>query len=426
MSGNGKAHHTWRENLGALGPGILFAGAAIGVSHLVQSTRAGAGWGFGLVWAVVLAMVCKYPFIEAGHRYTVATGESLLHGYLRLGRWALGLFMAVVVGSAFITMAAVTAVTAGLAGALLGLDWSLAALSALVLGVTLVICAVGRYHVLDLVMKTMVLTLGVLTLTAVGVAAFHGPAATGNPTEVAASPGIWSAAGITFLLALMGWMPTPLDVAVWPSLWILEKSRRNRRLPTMREAMIDFHAGYIVTGVLALAFLSLGALVMHGTGKPLPDSGVAFGRMLVDMYAATLGEWSRWIIGLVAFITMFSTTLTVLDGYSRAMAGGFGLLLGAGEESRRRTAFFLMPVVAGLALVVIAFFLKGMRTLVDAATVLAFLAAPLLAWLNLRVVRSPVVPARYRPGALLTALTWVGLVFLVGFGLVWVWVRWLK
>jgi len=31
-----------------LGPGLLFAGAAIGVSHLVQSTRAGAD--FGLVY----------------------------------------------------------------------------------------------------------------------------------------------------------------------------------------------------------------------------------------------------------------------------------------------------------------------------------------------------------------------------------------
>ena len=32
-----------------LGPGLLFAGAAIGVSHLVQSTRAGADFGLGLI-----------------------------------------------------------------------------------------------------------------------------------------------------------------------------------------------------------------------------------------------------------------------------------------------------------------------------------------------------------------------------------------
>ncbi len=32
-----------------LGPGLLFAGAAIGVSHLKQSTRSGADFGFGLL-----------------------------------------------------------------------------------------------------------------------------------------------------------------------------------------------------------------------------------------------------------------------------------------------------------------------------------------------------------------------------------------
>jgi Mn2+/Fe2+ NRAMP family transporter len=409
-------------SLRAVGPGILFAGAAIGVSHLVQSTRAGAGWGFGLIWVVVLAMVCKYPFIEAGHRYTVAAGESVLEGYLRLGRWALGLFMAIVIGSAFITMAAVTAVTGGLAGALVGLEWSLAALSAAVLGIALAICTVGRYRVLDPVMKVMVAVLGVATVVAVAVAAAHGSAKA--PGFV--SPAVWSAAGLTFLLALMGWMPTPLDVAVWPSLWILEKSREDRRLPTMGEAMVDFHLGYVVTGVLAVAFLSLGALVMHGSGEEFSSSGVAFGRQLVDMYAATLGEWSRWIIALVAFITMFSTTLTVLDGYARTLAGGVGLLLGRNELQRRQDGFVLMPVVAGLALVVIAFFMKGMRALVDVATVLAFLAAPVLAWLNMRLVRGPKVPREHRPGPVLTALTWAGLVFLVGFGLVWVWVRWVR
>ena len=219
----------------------------------------------------------------------------------------------------------------------------------------------------------------------------------------------------------MGWMPTPLDVAVWPSLWILEKSRQDRRPPTMAEAMVDFHLGYIVTGVLAVAFVTFGALVMHGTGREFSASGVEFGRQLVDMYAATLGEWSRWVIGVVAFITMFSTTLTVLDGYARTLAGGFGLLAGQDEEIRRRASFSLMPVVAGLALVVIAFFMTGMRALVDVATVLAFLAAPLLAWLNFKVVRGPAVPAEFRPGRVLTGLTWAGLVFLLGFAALWAW-----
>jgi Mn2+/Fe2+ NRAMP family transporter len=398
----------------------MYAGAAIGVSHLVQSTRAGAGWGFGLSWAVLLALVAKYPFIQYGHRYTVATGESLLHGYRRLGRWALALFMAVVVGSAFITMAAVTAVTAGLAGVMLGLDWSLAALSALVLGVVLAVCALGRYRLLDSFMKLMVSALAVLTLVAVGVAVAHGPA--GLPDY--RPPPLWTVTGVGFLLALMGWMPTPLDVTAWSSLWVLEKARQDRRLPTMGEAMVDFHAGYVVTGVLALAFVAFGALVMHGTGREFAASGLGFARQLVDMYTATLGGWSRWLIVLVAFITMFSTTLTVLDGYARTLGHGLGMLVGADETARQRLVTVAQPVTAALALVIIATLMRSMTALVDVVTLLAFLAAPLIAWLNFRVMTGPAVPVAHRPGRLLSALSWAGLCFLGGFGLVWAWLRW--
>ena len=69
-----------------LGPGLLFAGAAIGVSHLVQSTKAGADFGFGLVWALLLAHFCKYPFFQFGPRYAAATGESLLEGYQKMSK----------------------------------------------------------------------------------------------------------------------------------------------------------------------------------------------------------------------------------------------------------------------------------------------------------------------------------------------------
>ena len=72
-----------------LGPGLLYAGAAIGVSHLVQSTRAGADFGLGLLWALLLVNLFKYPFFQFGPRYATATGESLLDGYLKLGKGVL-------------------------------------------------------------------------------------------------------------------------------------------------------------------------------------------------------------------------------------------------------------------------------------------------------------------------------------------------
>jgi Mn2+/Fe2+ NRAMP family transporter len=56
--------------LAKLGPGLLYAGAAVGVSHLVQSTRAGAQFGFALVAVVIISNILKYPFFQVGPRYS--------------------------------------------------------------------------------------------------------------------------------------------------------------------------------------------------------------------------------------------------------------------------------------------------------------------------------------------------------------------
>ena len=97
-----------------LGPGLLFAGAAIGVSHLVQSTRAGADFGWGLIWALILVNILKYPFFEYGPRYAIATGESLLDGYCKIGKIYLIAYFILNLATMFTIQTAVTIVTAGL------------------------------------------------------------------------------------------------------------------------------------------------------------------------------------------------------------------------------------------------------------------------------------------------------------------------
>ena len=96
-----------------LGPGIVFASTCIGVSHLVQSTRAGADYGFALLWAVLLANLFKYPFFEFGSRYANVTGTSILDGYAKQSKWVIGGYAALTLGTLFFVAAAVGAVTAG-------------------------------------------------------------------------------------------------------------------------------------------------------------------------------------------------------------------------------------------------------------------------------------------------------------------------
>ena len=67
--------------LARLGPGLLYAGAAVGVSHLVQSTRAGANYGLLMILVVIAANIIKYPFFKAGPLFAAANKKSLLEAF---------------------------------------------------------------------------------------------------------------------------------------------------------------------------------------------------------------------------------------------------------------------------------------------------------------------------------------------------------
>lgn len=77
---------SWREKFAALGPGILMASAAVGGSHIVMSTQAGAMYGWQLVFIIILANLFKYPFFRFSAHYTLDTGKSLIEGYAEIGR----------------------------------------------------------------------------------------------------------------------------------------------------------------------------------------------------------------------------------------------------------------------------------------------------------------------------------------------------
>jgi len=80
--------NTPRSIFKIIGPGLLFAGSAVGVSHLVQSTRAGGTYGFALVIFILLALLAKYPAFVFAPSYAVATGKvTKKRAFVLLIRW---------------------------------------------------------------------------------------------------------------------------------------------------------------------------------------------------------------------------------------------------------------------------------------------------------------------------------------------------
>ena len=414
----------------SIGPGILLAGACIGGSHLMSSTTAGARFGFALVGLILLTNLVKYPFLRVGTRFTAATGLSLLEGFQRRNAAYLPLYLVVSLITGTTTIAAVSFV----AGLLLTNIPGLAGqdpygLSIGVLVVSGLVLLLGHYRALDRLSKLLVFLLTLLTGVAAASLVMRGPVGDVAASWVSTDPSPWTLANLAFLIPLMGWMPGPVEMCVWPSLWMFSRARDTEHTASPQEAEFDFNLGYGVTVVTALFFVILGSYTMYGSGDGmLAGSGVSFAQKLIQIYTAAMGGWAAWVIIPAAFSAMFSTTLTCLDAYPRSIAAIQGLLRGhdsgdsaPGPMQRRFDLWVVVHLLAAVVALVVA---KsggiGVKDFVFGAMTGSFLTAPLFAWMAMDTINSSLVPAEHRYGRLTRAFCWFGLVFFSGFSLLFI------
>lgn len=406
-----------------LGPGLLYAGAAIGVSHLVQSTRAGATFGLSMISVVILANFFKYPFFQYGPRYVSATGKSLLHGYKKLGNWAVWVFFLITLGTMFIIQAAITLVTAGLAAYIVGSDGSILywSIGVLILCSTLLIS--GRLELLNKFMKIVMIILALTTIAAAISSIFT----SGNHTSLTSSFNFMNTEHMFFLIAFIGWMPAPIDISVWYSVWSEANAKLSGQPTDLKTGLFDFSIGYWGTAFLALCFVILGTFMLHNSGIELSSSAVVFSSQIINAYTQTLGEWSTPIISIAAFTTMLSTTISVLDGISRVLTPTFNYLKNNPTQEQSETKSYrvwLIILIIG-SFITISYFGKNMKSLVDFATSVSFLTAPILGYLNIRVMQSSHIPESFRPNRFTRYISYIGLGLLIIFSVVYLYYKWI-
>ena len=236
-SAQSNAGFNWKN----FGPGILLATAAIGGSHLISSTQAGALYGWQLAIMIILANFFKYPFFKFGTDYVYETGDSLVAGYAKKSKLYLWAFFILSLAASVISTGAVALLAAVILGFMLPESWGLSTttLSLIVMGVTWVFLIIGHYKMLDKLTKWIMVALTLATLAAVIIAA--GKPTAIAPDFVATSP--WNMATLAFIVALMGWMPAPLEFSAINSMWISAKVKNDHT--THRQGLIDFNVGFI-------------------------------------------------------------------------------------------------------------------------------------------------------------------------------------
>jgi len=123
------------------------------------------------------------------------------------------------------------------------------------------------------------------------------------------------------------------------------------------------------------------------------------------------------IIAASAFTVMFGTIIAVFDGYSRSLQRTVELIFIQGQtptKSRVFYIFFLFLISIG-SLVVVFQFGDDLKGLVDFATVLSFVIAPVIAIFNFRLVTGKFLDKKSQPSAYLKILSIAGIVFLIIF-----------
>ncbi|TXC85131.1 NRAMP family divalent metal transporter [Luteibaculum oceani] len=359
-----------------LGPGLLYAGAAIGVSHLVQSTRAGANYGLVLIIAVVLIHILKYGFFRAGALIPLKSGKDLVAAYSNHSKWALAIFAIITFGTMHIVIAAICIVTAGLVANLFGLEntnW----VNPILLVLAGILVASSNTKKLSDYLKWVVLLLGIATLICFFLKLDK--LADLLPTFSLSQFNFSHHQDLAFLIAFLGWMPAPMDITLWQSIWIT----RSNDEKSERQQFQDFNIGYWGTAIMAVLFIALGAATLFQTNVELPTSAVGFTAAFLKMYASTLGSWSYPIIAFAAVATMVSTLITCLDAYPTSAERS----LQEFQAPQWLTNKKLWVVFNALGAWFVLFsFGDSLKSLVDFATTLSFLLAPFLAYYNLKIL----------------------------------------
>ena len=405
--------------LKTMGPGILFASTAIGVSHLVQSTKAGALFGFGLLWAVILANLLKYPFFEFGSRYANSTGTSIIDGYLKIGKWALWSYFIITIGSMFFVCAAVGKVTTGFMQNLFNLKeigFNNFTSTLLIFSLSGAILVIGKFKALDQIIKIIGIVLLLSTLTAFIICLYNGPISKGNMSLINFQIG---PEAIAFIIPLMGWMPTAVDLSAWNSLWTIEKIKTSGYHPKLKETLFDFNFGYIISALLSICFVTLGAFLIYGTDQSIAKQSDLFASNVVSLYTKIFGSWSYVIIASCTFSIMFGTCIAVFDGYGRSLKKTTELIFFKQKEYKDKKLYSIAIsiLIAGTFLIIWSYENSNdFGILVNVATVISFLVAPIVAVYNFILVKKH-ISIEDRPPLWLNILSVIGIIYLISFSI---------
>ncbi len=265
---------------------------------MVAAAVSGARYGYAIIWAAAVGALLKYVMNEGLARWQLATGTTLLEGWVRrLGPWV-QIYFGVYLVLWSVIVAAALASACGLAAHAI-----IPALSVEVWGVlhSLLAAALvlfGSYRQFERMMKWFI---GFMFLTILGCALFVEP-----PIQIllqsltqAAVP----AGSAKFILGVIGGVGGSLTMLAY-GYWIRERNWRG----VERKSAVQFDLGvsYALTGVFGVAIMVLAATTLKPAGVSVSGSkGVL---EMATMLGEVMGRFGYWAF-VIGFWGAVSTSM---------------------------------------------------------------------------------------------------------------------
>lgn len=281
--------------LSTIGPGIAIAATGVGAGDMVTAAVAGSRYGYALIWAAVVGALFKYVLNEGLARWQLATGTTLLEGWVqRLGTWVQYYFLvylvlwSFIVGGALISACGLAA--HALAPALSKESWGIIH-SLAAAGIVLM----GSYTQFEHLMKFFI---GFMFVTIIGCAIWANPATTtvSQIVHEAAIP----AGSPNLILGVIGGVGGSLTLLAY-GYWMREKEWQGARWQTAVRS--DLGVSYCLTGLFGVAIMVLAARVLHAKGVEIAGGSglVRMAGMLGDVMGPA-GNWA-FLLGFWGAVT---------------------------------------------------------------------------------------------------------------------------
>lgn len=288
---------SWRS----IGPGIMVAATGVGAGDVIAAAIAGANYGHAILWAAVVGAVLKFTLNEGLARWQLATGETLLEGWMtRLPKvitWYFLLYL--VLWSLFVGAALIAA--CGLAGHALMPQLSVPMWGLIHTLAAMVLVLTGRYAVMEAVMKWFI---ALMFLTVMICAAALAPPI----GEVLSGLLIVSVpeGSVAWIMGVIGGVGGTVTVLSY-GYWIREKGMQgSEHLPTVK---LDLGVGYLLTGGFGIA-----VMVITAGLDVAAVSGNTMALVVAESLGEVLGSFGKWAFLIGFWAAVFSSMIGVWQG----------------------------------------------------------------------------------------------------------------